>query len=393
MKPITLNIIGQFTDGYIYLGRLFLIELDGTVSSVSMDELVEQARLNNMFSVLKVAFLRNDWLDNQQGKNFLQIPGQLKSFKAAWDRLANSELAVDSRALNLVKHFDIPDTPIFDIRAYGLRLYFGNRNGLYESQLITKQDEFENIRKPLKVFDARTTYISAKSGELMISSNSDGLFRGKVGIASNKSTVNESPVSSRSIRTGWASYDVLNYESQNSFVYYVNETDKAKGNPRVSYSNNDENSDKKEIKNFGVEMYSQEDLLNAQLKDAEIKYSFNSSNSYFLLTSKNILYRSAIVKKMDGNHHKVPVVKRYFDEILKFKGKTKIISTAFIPSGVVVETLSSVILTSTVSNPLVLHNYPVYTIKTLLTSRRFKNIVLVFHKFGLSIHSLFPINL
>lgn len=394
MNPITINLLGKYTDGYVYLGRLFLVEMDGTVSSISMDKLIAKIRLGDATNILKTAFLRNDWLNNEQGTNFFQIPGQLKNFKAAWNKIVKSELVIDSKDITLDKHFCIPDAPVFDIRAYGLNLYIGNRSGLYESKFITKDDNFEQLRQPSKIFDARTTFISAKFGELMISSNSDGLFRGQVGLFDNSTKVDGNPIAQKSIRTGWASDDVLNYESQNDFVYYVNKVEKSEKRPRNQYSKNDESSEKREVKAFGIEKYSQNDIMPENLKNDQIKYSFNSSKYCFLLSTKNILYRSTFIRKIGDVHlSKQLVTESKFEKLLKISGKTKIISTAFVPSGTVIETLSSVILTSSALKPVVLHNCPIYGMKTLLSSRRFKNLILVFHDSGLSIHSLFPISL
>lgn len=394
MKPITINFPGKYIDGYIYLGRLFLVEMDGTISSVSMDTLIAQIKVNDLSNVLKTAFLRNDWLSNQQGRSFFQMPGQLNNFKILWNRLAKAELIIDSSKFNLSKHFEVPDSPIFDIRAYGLKLYMGNRNGLYESQFITDGDKFKNVLEPKKIFDARTTFLSAKSGELMISSNSDGLFRGKVRGVYEKTEIINKPLAEKSIRTGWATYDVLNYESQNDFVYYVNEVAKSESQPRTPYSNNDENSIKKEITRFGISEYKQEDILPDNLINAQIKYSFNSSNYCFLLNSDNILYRSTFIKDINNLHlSKKSVIENNFEKLLKLKGKTKIISTALVPSGVIIETLSSVVLTTSALKPTILHDRPIFALKTLLSSKRFKNLVLVFHESGLSIHSLFPVDI
>lgn len=395
MKPITINLVGQYTDGYIYLGRLFLVDMEGTVYSMSMDSIIDSIHVKDAFSTLKMAFLRNDWLVNSQGRNFFDIPRQLENFKKTWNLLAMTEFSVDTGKIRVEKHFNIPNAPIFDIKAYNLRLYLGNQSGLYESQLLTQNDEFKCIFQPSKIFDARTTYLSAKAGELMVSSNSEGLFRGRVGTNSNKTIIRDKPIADKSIRTGWASYDVLNYESQNNFVYYMNEVGILDELPRTSYSANDESSVKKAITNFGVKEYSQKNLMPDYLKDADIRYSFNSSKFCFLLTSKNTLYRAAIVKKVQSVHlsSRLATTEDSFERVVKLKGKTKVISTALVPSGMIIETLSSVILTSVDVKPTVLHDYPIYSLKTFLSSKRFKNIVLVFHEYGVSIHSLFPVEL
>jgi hypothetical protein len=395
MKPISINILGSYVDGSIYLGRLFLVQMDGVVSSVSMDELITSVNAPDISNVLQLAFLRNDWLSNPQGRGIFRIPGLLEKFKQEWVFAADTEVAIDSKKLNIKKHLLIPDAPIFDIKAYGLKLYFGNRNGLYESQLEADNNEFRTLWQPKKIFDSRTSYISAKSGELMVSSNSDGLFRGNVGLYKEKSKVNERAVADKSLRTGWASFDLINYESQNNFVYYVNEVTKPDKNksPRVPYSANDETSEKREIKNFGIDKHSQIDLMPNALRDRTIKYSFNSSNFCFFLTSENSLYRTSLIKDKNAVHLSRKVAQDDFEELLTLTGRAKIISSSLVPSGTILETVSSVLLTTSGEKPRIIHDHPIYALRTFLTSRRFRNLVLVFHETGATLHSLFPIEL
>ncbi|MCC3159910.1 hypothetical protein LJ737_21900, partial [Hymenobacter sp. 15J16-1T3B] len=170
MKPLTLQIDNKFVDGYIYLGRLFLINREGDVCSVLMDDLIKPFSNSEYYNLLKLAFLRNDWLLNEQSKTTINLNGIKSKFDAFWKKASNNEftIRIDN---NTKRHFQIPDAPVFDIKAHGMHLYMGNRNGLYESLIIPDKDEFKSIHRPRKVFDARTNFISAKAGEVMISSN------------------------------------------------------------------------------------------------------------------------------------------------------------------------------------------------------------------------------
>jgi len=416
MKPIKLNIQPSFLDGYIYLGMLFLISHNGEICSISMEKLIAKLERDNPnhINFLRLAFLRNEWLNNKQSKLIFNNPNFFSSLKAIWKETSNLELNIRLEDEEITKHHEVPSMPIFDFKSYGMKLFLGHRDGLHEFHINSNENEFKSLKKPEKIFDNRSTFLSAKSGELMISSNSDGLFRGSFQGINQNVKVSDRVLSPKSIRTGWSSYDVLNYTDQSNFNYFENKIKKPeKSAQRINrYSQEDETSDKTRIEEFGVKSYSIEELLKADIMNNnpskrsrannphfiqtinsdEIEFSFNTNGFCFFVLKDGRIITVHLSKNIINKSLKFGKIYSELSINLKEQSFGNIISSSILPGGCVLE-LFDVVMVIQNDKYSIIEDEPTLNVKTFPSSKRFRNLVLTFKDDSFSIHSTFPIDL
>ncbi|MGV3459158.1 MAG: hypothetical protein ACO1N9_01760 [Flavobacterium sp.] len=390
MKTLRLKIKGEFQDGYVYSGQLFLLHNSGEVSCISLDEILLKNFTHDSeeYNFLKLTFTRNDWFHNNQGRSYFKINDFKTNFNKLWKKYSkiDYDLVLAYDYLNVLQK--IETTPSFDFQLYGMRIYIGNNNGLYEAPISI--DNRVSLNKPIsRVFDARTTQISAKAGSLMLSSNTEGLFHGQLHDYTSDLSVLEKPISKKSIRTSWSGYDVLNYETQKKFDYLIGDYTTSDDRKHL-YSKADESSKKILINSVGDRTISQESLIsNLNFKDEDITYSFNSSNScYFILNNGDFI--NTFFKK---NHksNEVHLSSRVF-KLPRNLRKNKIIrpvSTKIVPSGCIIEYFDQVVLVHN-NQRTVLEEKAVTAIKTFPHSLRYKNIIAIFDGEGVSLHCMYP---
>lgn len=392
MKTIRFYIKGDFQDGYLYGGQLFLVENNGELKTIPLWDIITQHIHpgSEEYDFFKIIFSQNNWLKNEQGRSFFSIKHFKESFDRLWSKYANIEycFSIDKMSPKVLQQLD--SVPVFDMQIYGMRLFIGNRKGLYESGFSINNDNSVYLNEDVeRVFDAKTTNISAKAGSVMISSNSDGLFHGQmVGIGS-RLKVKSKPISDNSLRAGWSGYDVLNYESQKSFDYLKSAFSRTE--ERKYLYRDETNTNKISIDDVGTESYSLHDLLsNSQIKEENIVYSFNSSSNCFFFLNDGSLKGLSFRK----DNKDIPVKLSSTDFLLP-KGITqrnravKPISTKIVPNGCVIEYFDQVILIHN-NKRTVLENNSVISIKTYPGSIRYKNVITIFDGIGVAIHSMYP---
>ena len=224
MKTIKFSIKVKAIDSYIYGGHLFLILQDGSIVFTELNKVIR--KLVNDYplfeNLIRLSFQRNDYLSNRQGLMILGV-GELKDvLMKLWDKVADEikfSINFDLDDFEVVDK--IPSMPVLDMRIYAMRMYLGCKEGLYEINLNPQDNYHIKPSKPELCFDAKVTHLNAQSGEVVISANSEGLFHGSFLNHKNKLIVMENPVGQKSIRTGWSSYDIINYKEHNNFEYFV----------------------------------------------------------------------------------------------------------------------------------------------------------------------------
>jgi hypothetical protein len=269
-----------------------------------------------------------------------------------------------------------------------MRMYLGCKEGLYEINLNSDDRYSFNPTKPEKRFDAKITYLNAKSGEVVISANNDGLFHGSFLNSINKLKVIPKPVAKKSIRTGWSSYDVINYEEHSNFEYFVNETTGIETKP--SYSKFDEHAEKKRIIEFGKSKFGLSQLLErSDVKREDISYCFNSSSKGFFFTKDGRFVNINLNKEDKDNFyftsrsHSLPNL----DNLSKTSRRP--ISSSIVPNGCVVEYFDKVVLYQN-SKAKIIETSPSINTRTYPSSIRYKNLISVTKDNEVSIHSIYP---
>lgn len=391
MKTLKLHIEGNFQDGYLYGGQLFLIENSGRIQSISLLTLLASNFKygTEEFNFLELALTRNDWFINYQGKSIFNITDFKAAFNKLWKKYSKIDYSIKLPHDEIKDHDEIGTPPVFDFQLYGMRLYVGNRDGLYEAPISI--DRNVKLNKPLtRVFDARTTQISAKSGSIMISSNTEGLFHGRLSQYENDLEVLEKPIKNKSIRTSWTGYDLINYEDHKHFDYLVNDYSKT-DERQYLYSRGDESSQKISIDKIGEKTISLESLIkNLNFKEDDIVYSFNSSRSCFFFLKSGEFINTYF--KKDSQNDDVKLSANLFRLPNGLKSNNKIlkpISTKIVPGGCIIEYFDKVVLVQN-GKKILLESKPVTAIKTFPQSLRYKNMVAIFDGEGVSLHCMYP---
>lgn len=391
MKTIKFSIKVKAIDSYIYGGHLFLILQDGRIVFTEISKVIR--KLVNDYplfeNLIRLSFQRNDYLSNRQGLMILGV-GELKNaLMKLWDRATNEiEFSIDFDLDDFEVIDNIPSMPVLDMRMYAMRMYLGCKEGLYEINLNPQDNYHIKPSKPELCFGAKVTHLNAKSGEVVISANSEGLFHGSFLNNKNKLKVIEQPVAKKSIRTGWSAYDVINYEEHNSFEYFVNETTSIDNKPK--YSKFDEQSERRRITEFGKSKYGMAQLMeHSNLKIDDIAYCFNSSTSGFFFTKNGQFININLNKenKQDfyftSRNHQLPNLDN------TKKNFTRPVSSSIVPKGCVIEYFDKVVLYHN-GKAKIIETSPSINVRTYPSSIRYKNLITVTKEEEISIHSIYP---
>lgn len=391
MKTIKFSIKVKAIDSYIYGGHLFLILQDGSIAYTELSKVIRKLVEDYpaFESLIRLSFQRNDYFSNNQGLMMLGV-GELKNvLMKLWNRATNEiEFSIDFDLDDFKVIANVPSMPVLDLRMYAMRMYLGCKEGLYEINLNPQDNYHIKPSKPELCFDTKVTHLNTKSGEVIISANSEGLFHGSFLNSKNKLKVVEKPVAKKSIRTGWSSYDVINYEEQNSFEYFANETTNIDEKPR--YSKFDEQSERRRITEFGKSKFGMAQLMeHSNLNVEDIAYCFNSSTSGFFFTKNGQFININLNKenKQDlyftSRNHQLPNLDN------SKKQFTRPISSSIVPKGCVIEYYDKVVLYHN-GKAKIIETLPSINVRTYPSSIRYKNLITITKEEEVSIHSIYP---
>ena len=391
MKTIKFSIKVKAIDSYFYGGHLFLVLQDGSIAYTELSKVIRKLVDNYpaFENLIRLSFQRNDYLSNRQGLMILGV-GELKNaLMKLWERATNEIVfAVDFDIDDFEVIAKIPSMPVLDMRMYAMRMYLGCKEGLYEINLNPQDNYYIKPSKPVLCFDSKVTHLNAKSGEVVISANSEGLFHGSFLNSKNKLKVVDKPVAKKSIRTGWSNYDVINYEEHNSFEYFVNETTNIDNKPK--YSKFDEQVERRRITEFGRSTFGMAQLMEySNLKVEDVSYCFNSSTSGFFFTKDGQFINININKenKQDlyftSRNHQLPNLEN------QKKQFTRPMSSSIVPKGCVIEYFDKVVLYHNGKAKIIETNASI-NVRTYPSSIRYKNLITITKDEEVSIHSIYP---
>lgn len=391
MKTIKFSLKVRAIDSYIYGGHLFLILKDGRIAFTELSKVIRKLvdNYSDFNNLIRLSFQRNDYLNNKQGLMILGI-GELRNIlMKLWERATNEiEFSIDFNIDDFKIISEVPSMPVLDMRLYAMRMYLGCKEGLYEINLNPQDNYHLKPNKPELRFDAKITHLSAKSGEVIISANSEGLFHGSFLNEKNKLKVIPIPVAKKSIRTGWSSYDVINYEEHNNFEYFVNDTARIDNN--LIYSRFDEQTERRRITEFGISKYGMSELMaHSNVKVEDISYCFNSSTSGFFFTKDGQFVNINLNKenKQDyyftSRNHILPNLEK------KKKLLIRPVSSSIVPKGCVIEYFDKVVLYQN-GKAKIIENSPSINVRSYPNSIRYRNLISITKDEEISIHSIYP---
>lgn len=394
MKTIKLNFDIKALDCYLYGGNIYFIMQNGSIMYAPYPRIISRLASNygeDDFSFLKLAFLRNEFYYSQQGRTFLKIPGMMDVLRWNWKKL--------SETLFVLSYEDIEDIlePLcewqsipLDMKIYGMRLFLGCRDGLYEFNI----DDDSRKKNLQRCFDSKVTCVNAKYGELVVSADSEGLFVASIDMENDTQTrIDEKQsVEGRSLRTIWAETNLFNYYGKENFSYISNEYEKIPQQKDRYW----EHRESKRITRFAASKQSMESVIeNSGLKKEDIAYCFNSSsNAYVFLKSGKLRVYSIKDKQYNqingwGEIELPKYSKKGNEEELIDYGK--VISAFSIPKGSVMEFFDKVLLLKD-RHSYIIEEEPTIRTRSFMSSNRYQDILSATKENMVTLHALDTLN-
>lgn len=394
MRTIKLNFDIKALDCYLYGGNIYFIMQNGSIMYGSYQKIISRLARNNdenCFSFLKLAFLRNEFYYSQQSRTFLKIPGMKEVLKWNWKKLSETEFILTYEDINdllqpLCEWKSIP----LDIKIYGMRLFLGCREGLYEINI----DEDRSRSKLERCFESKVTCVNAKYGELVVSADTEGLYAASIDMENIKKTkVDENkPIENRSLRTTWADTNMFNYYGKDEFSYISNDYQMIPPKKDRYW----ERRETKRITRFATNKQSMESVIeNSSLKKEDIGYCFNSSNNAYVFLKDGKLRVYSLKDKHDDRlkdwgEIELPKYSRkgVKDDLIDYG---KVISAFSIPKGSVMEFYDKVLLLKD-GHSYVIEEQPAIRTRSFMSSNRYQDILSVTKEEMVTLHALDTLN-
>lgn len=381
MNPfIRFSLLVEAIDCYLYCGYLFIVMNDGRLLNVSYHFLVNQlkARYPEYSSLIELVFLHNEYAKSDAAKIILGVSEINDAFKNVWKRAADEisfELYFEdiSDECNIIDEYS--SMPL-DMRAYGGRLFVGCRHGLYESKLNLDGSFRIQPSKLSKCFDGKVIGLNSRNGIVVVSADWDGLLTGELfDFATDFKLDERKPIEKRSLRTGWMSSDIINYDGSSSFAYIYNECSDRVSNVDNKFYSTTQIREKKVISQFAKAVYGMDELFSkTKIKQSDILYSFNSSEKgFFVKTDGNIVNATIREGKVDDEYYISSRVQPFSD---KLHIKEKPLSSCIVSKGCVLEFFDKVELVQN-HKTCILCDHPVNSMRSYLNSNNYRDILTI----------------
>ena len=364
---------GQFDDAYVYMGWLHIAGVDRTLTSLDLAILAESLdrRFPRSMGLHSYAFARNDWLAGEHQQKLLTNRAMRKAFGKAIRRIP-AQIEIDPKELQSARRHELQvgSGDLLDWHFYGQRLYVGTSDALFHAEV--SWDRELTVARSTKRSDARCVAISAKYGAVTASAGLDGMqtLINEFDQTTNKQLPPTVFRSTRSFRTSWLGFDMVNYGGGNAVAYYKAEHEKV---PTSRYN---------EVSLVtGLSADAQELRLPAADEHA-ITFAFNSGNTVYFQDSAGSLFRSSLRAEGQAN--------LALRRPTRTRAVEKIISAHPMKYGVVAETYNEVILLSRDAVQR-LTKAPAISVRTFTSSKRFQNLVTIVDERGLSLISVLEV--
>lgn len=394
MKTIKLNFDVKALDCYLYGGNLYFIMQNGSIQFAPYPKVISRlARIydDNDFYFLKLAFLRNEFYYSQQARTYLKIPGMKEVLEWNWKKLSETDytLTYDDIEDILEPLCEWESIPI-DMRIYGMKMFLGCREGLFEINI----DESKREKKLQRCFDSRVTCVNAKFGELVISADTEGLFAANIDIEyGTKTRVDEKKViETRSLRTNWADTNIFNYYGKEDFSYISNDYQTVPPKKDRYW----EHRETKRITRFAASKQSMESVLeNSGLKKEEIGYCFNSSNNAYVFLKDGKLRVFPLKERQNDKTREWGEIelpknsrKGVNDDLIDYG---RVISAFSIPKGSVMEFYNKVLLLKD-GLSYIIEEEPAIRTRSFMSSNRYQDILSVTKENMVTLHAIDTLN-
>ena len=396
MKTIQLKITAKALDCYIYGGYIFFVMQDGRIVYGSYERLINRAikKIENATDLLRVAFLRNDNYYSKQIKPFIKIPGVKEAIYRNWNELTNEELRLEWEEIeDLMTSICEYDSFPIDFKIYGMRMFIGCRNGLYEVNLRPDGHRLNPARIE-KCFDSSMIIcVNPKFGELVASADRDGMIAKSIDMDGDRPTyINDRDViQQRSLRTGWSEFDIFNYSDTADFSFYANEYETIKTDNGRYW----EKPDGKRISNFGVRQHSMDVMLEmSRIKKEDILYCFNGATNAFVHLRNGKLVTVTLKGNRQGEVGEFSL-SQYIksatkDDVISDLGR--IISGFTIPKGCVLEYFDKVVLLKD-NHAQIIEDGLAIKVRNFMSSNKYQDVLSVTKDDEVTLHAIDTLDL
>jgi hypothetical protein len=381
MRPFwKLNIQINAIDGFLYMGRLFVLLKDGTLRYINLEEF-SATHLGtidkNPLYADRIFF--NNHLIPKQGSQWFNY------WRSRWEVLSEKsiDIEIDEGSLSVISDIS---SPVLDLKIYGQKLILATRHGVYEAAIDFSSEETTSLKTGLeKVFDSKSTHLSTKAGEVFISSV-DGLFRASYWNKENRLEVDQKPIESLSLRTNWRLYDLVNFEAPTKFRFYYNQTEQVTGD--TPFAQDEGEATMKRIKDFGFKQFSSDSLFSKNFDLNDIYFVFNS-NSYVFVIFKNGTFRNYGINFENYEEKNLTTVSQgYSLPELNISELGRPLNALTVPTGTLIEFFDRIILAKKGLHEI--ESQPVSSMRTYPNSFWYKNIITTFKENCLTITALNP---
>jgi hypothetical protein len=183
IKPIKIEILGDYWDSQIYKDRLYLWKIDGSLVVVDWERLITDLKeLDKEYSLtIESAFINSDNLySNKDFATILSLLDYKDKFKSNLDELSKHEFIISETKLMtyILNELENPFTDIpTDIEIYYDTFYSLLDSGLWKIKFDSKSNEIFSETKASKLWDCPLLALKIRGGgRIGLAGGDEGVF-------------------------------------------------------------------------------------------------------------------------------------------------------------------------------------------------------------------------
>lgn len=214
MQVVTIRLVGEYWDSYLYNDQLFLLSRDGVLEIYRWDELVNELAEETEFDTeLRHLITRGRAWYGLAVQNLIHGTGVRAELVRAVNSLALEPFVLSRRVLrrHLKMETEVEGFPSTDIEVFGNQMFVGSTDGVFATPLA-RVDEIDLSRSAI-LLDTPAVKLSASYNRLAIAHGADGLS--DLAIGKFELLYEHDPREHKLISTqrcdscSWASFDIV----------------------------------------------------------------------------------------------------------------------------------------------------------------------------------------